>query len=113
MDLDEMDMTTHVRTSTIGTGGGTDHDDANIRARPMFKWEEVFEDPMRSGRGTGHWISRRRWTGMLRVWLGVTPLEGRRFRTNGVALDLRVEGGRYVTIERRVVDKVCGKTPWY
>jgi len=77
----------------------------------MFKWEEVFEDPMRPGRGTGHWISRRRWAGMLRVWLGVTPLEGRRFRTNGVALDLRVEGGRYVTIERPVVDKVGGKTP--
>jgi hypothetical protein len=38
---------------------------------------------------------------MLAVWLGITPLDHRRIRTNGIAFDLRLDSsGRYVKLDR-------------
>lgn len=82
----------------MGTGGGTDHDDESIRARPAFKWEGVFEDPIYKLRLFSERI-RRRPLGKLAVWFGVTPVGRTRYWTNGVAFDLRLDKGRYVVLE--------------
>jgi hypothetical protein len=37
VDMEEIDLETLAGPSTLGTGGGTDHDDASIRARPAYK----------------------------------------------------------------------------
>lgn len=86
----------------MGTGGGTDLDDAEIRARPAFKWEDVFYDPVHKG-GVAYWryLDWRRWKGILAVWFGITPLEHRKLRSNGIALDVMLDNsGRYIVIER-------------
>ncbi|KAG8819628.1 hypothetical protein FRC19_009638 [Serendipita sp. 401] len=102
MDLNDVDLTTHVRSSSMGTGGGTDLDDAEIRIRPAFKWEDVFDDAIHhGGRPKWQYLHWRRWRGMLAVWFGITPLNRRRLRTSGIALDVALDGmGRYVVLER-------------
>ncbi|KAG8801762.1 hypothetical protein FRC16_011205 [Serendipita sp. 398] len=102
MDLNDLDLTTHVRSSSMGTGGGTDLDDAEIRIRPAFKWEDVFDDAIHhGGRPKWQYLHWRRWRGMLAVWFGITPLNRRRLRTSGIALDVALDGmGRYVVLER-------------
>lgn len=37
IDIATVDLGSHLRTSTLGTGAGTDHDDAEIRVRPFFR----------------------------------------------------------------------------
>ena len=97
MDLERIDLGSDLRgTSTLGDGGGTDHDDDSIRFRPAYRWEGIYEDPIRSGRLK----ERRRWTGKLGVWFGVTPLTTTKMRTNGISLDVVVQGGKYVMVEQ-------------
>jgi hypothetical protein len=84
----------------MGTGGGTDLDDASIRIRPAYRWEDVFNDTMHN-KGYKEWqyLHWRRWKGMFAVWFGITPLNRRRMRTNGIALDVVVDkSGRFTTI---------------
>lgn len=98
-----MDLTTHVRSSSLGTGGGTDLDDAEIRTRPAFKWEDVFEDPVHRGSGK-YWkyLDWQRWKDIFAVWFGLTPLDHRKLRSNGIALDVVLDdSGRYIVLERK------------
>lgn len=102
VDLNDVDLTTHVRSSSIGTGAGTQVDDPEIRVRPAFKWEDVFNDPIHGG-GKTFWryLDWRRWKNIIAVWFGITPLDHRKLRTNGIALDVMLDdSGRYVVIER-------------
>ena len=85
----------HPRTSSLGTGGGTDHDDVSIRARPLYRWEAIFDDPLRHGPEGRH----RRWLPKLAVWFGLSPFwRSGMPLTNGVALDVRLENGKYVLL---------------
>lgn len=93
-DMDDIDLETQGRPSTLGTGGGTDHDDASIRARPTYKWEGLLEDPLRKGKP-----HRRRWPAKMGAWFGTTPLWRSDMRSQGVALDVRLDNGRYVLLD--------------
>ncbi|KIY64816.1 hypothetical protein CYLTODRAFT_357890 [Cylindrobasidium torrendii FP15055 ss-10] len=96
LDMEDIDAETLVQPSTLmgtlGTGGGTDHDDANIRPRPEYKWEGLLSDPVQTGRLKRH----KRFTAKLGAWLGVTPLWRTGTVSQGLALDVRMENGRYV-----------------
>lgn len=99
VELEDLDLdfpSGHARNSTLGTGGGTDHDDAEIRARPLYRWEDIFDDPISNER-------TRRWLPKMKVWLGLNPYwHSRKARTSGVSLDLRLEDGSYVMIDHEV-----------
>jgi len=96
MDLERLDLGSDLRdTSTLDDGGGTDHDDNSIRFRPAYRWEGIYDDPIRNGKLK----RRRRWTGKFGVWFGVTPLSTTKMRTNGISLDVVIQGGKYVMVE--------------
>ncbi|KAF8585532.1 hypothetical protein K439DRAFT_1560810 [Ramaria rubella] len=98
VDLEDSGFLSHAKSSSLGTGGGTDHDDVSIRARPLYRWEAIFEDPLQHGNGR-----YRRWLPKLSVWLGLTPFwKHRTALTSGVSLDVRLEDGRYVLLENAV-----------
>jgi hypothetical protein len=88
--MEEVDIETQVPPSTLGTGGGTDHDDSIIRPRPMFRWEGILSDPLVE-KQPGHKLLSK-----LRVWLGLTPFWRTGSGSLGVALDVRLEGDQYV-----------------
>ena len=91
--MEEIDLETQARPSTLGTGNGTDYDDVSIRARPNFRWEGILSDPLvEKLRG------RRQWLAKMGAWLGVTPLWRSGIPSPGVALDVRLENGRYVLL---------------
>jgi hypothetical protein len=99
VDLENLEFSSHTKSSTLGTGGGTDHDDASIRARPLYRWEVVFEDPLRPS-AEGRY---RRWLPKLAVWFGLTPFwKPSMAFTSGVSLDVRLEDGRYVLLNNAV-----------
>ena len=93
VDMVEIDLETQARPSTLGTGNGTDHDDVSIRARPNFRWEGILNDPLVEGMRGG----RRRFAKMG-AWLGVDPLWRSGIPSLGVALDVRLENGRYLLL---------------
>ena len=82
--MEAVDAQTAARASTLGTGGGTDHDDASIRARPVYRWEGLLAAPDAWAR--------------LAVWLGLTPLWRAGGAAAGLALDVRLDHGRYVPV---------------
>jgi hypothetical protein len=82
-------LAVHGRSSTLGTGGGTDHDDLSIRARPAYQWEDVYDEPIRHD---GKELEERKVVGMFKVWFGITPLERTQWRTRGVAVDVVLKG---------------------
>ncbi|KAH7104776.1 hypothetical protein BKA62DRAFT_693377 [Auriculariales sp. MPI-PUGE-AT-0066] len=92
LTVDEVDWALHQRGSTEGTGAGTDHDDASIRFRRAFTWESVWDDPVSDSR----W-SASSWRSKLSVWMGMRP-RWTTWTTNGLALDVRLEKGRYVVM---------------
>ncbi|THH16822.1 hypothetical protein EW146_g3878 [Bondarzewia mesenterica] len=94
LDMHDIDLETQARPSTLGTGGGTDHDDVSIRARPEFRWEGILSDPLPHGLKP-----RRRFLSKLKAWFGVTPLWSAGAPSQGVALDVRLENGKYVVLE--------------
>ena len=77
----------------MGTGNGTDHDDDAIRQRPYFRWEGILSDPV-VARSKQH----RSWLSKLGPWLGITPQWRSGVPSPGVALDVKLENGRYVLI---------------
>ena len=89
-----IDALAHGRSSSLGTGGGTDHDDPSIRPRPNYRWEGLLEDPIRHQQIKSGWLAK------LGVWLGITPLWREGMITRGIALDVKLENGRYVMISR-------------
>lgn len=93
--MEDIDGVTQGKPSTLGTGGGTDHDDSQILMRPAYRWEGLLSDPPRSG----HHTSSRRWTGKLGAWLGVTPLWRTGVPSDGLSLDVKLEDGRYVLLD--------------
>ncbi|KAI0375073.1 hypothetical protein BV20DRAFT_960129 [Pilatotrama ljubarskyi] len=96
LDMEEIDLQTLPRPSTLGTGGGTDHDDASIRARPAYRWEGILEDPITKRRHKSH---RQRFLSKFAVWFGLSPLWRTGEPSQGLALDVRLENGRYVLLE--------------
>lgn len=98
--MEDIDLETQAMPSTLGTGGGTDHDDSSIRPRPVFRWEGIFDDPMRVGGGKkSKNRSRRRWLAKFGAWFGVTPRWREGMPSLGVSLDVELDGkGRYVVM---------------
>ena len=88
--MENVDIETQVPISTLGTGGGTDHDDSVIRPRPMFRWEGILSDPLVKKK-PGHKLLSK-----LGVWLGLTPFWRTGSGSLGVALDVHLEGDQYV-----------------
>lgn len=87
-----MDAEIHARDSSLGTGGGTDHDDSSIRARPNYRWEGILEDPLLKRNEP-----RRKagWKEKLGVWLGLTSLWRSGMMSRGLSLDVELRGGKY------------------
>ncbi|KAL1720708.1 hypothetical protein EV715DRAFT_196531 [Schizophyllum commune] len=94
LEMTDVDLETQGKPSTIGTGGGTDHDLADIRVRPAYRWEELLGDPVRAD---GRW--RRRWVSRIGAWLGLTPLWLTESQSEGLSVDVKLENGRYVLVE--------------
>lgn len=70
----------HSRSSSQGTGGGTDHDDTSIRERPLYKYEEAFMK------------HRGKWQGKFAVWFGLTPFAPIEERhAHNITFDLRLD----------------------
>jgi len=95
LDMEDIDIPTQGQPSTLGTGGGTDHDDSWIKMRPAYRWEGLLSDPPHRG---GH-KGRRKFLGKLGVWFGLTPLWRTGSLSNGISLDVKVEDGRYVLLD--------------
>lgn len=91
--MEEVDLKTQGQPSTLGTGGGTDHDDASIRARPLYRWEGILSDKLSS-----HERHHRGFFSKLCVWFGISPRWRAGIPTRGLALDVREENGRYVLL---------------
>ena len=79
----------HQKTSSMGTGGGTDHDDVSIRNRPFYKYEEAF-------------VSHRgKWSGKFAVWFGLTPFSPiLEEHSHDIMFDLRLdsEHNQYIRV---------------
>ena len=97
MDMEDIDMITQGQPSTLGTGGGTDHDDSEIQLRPVYRWEGLLNDPPHKGR----YIGSRSWRGKIGAWLGITPLWRTGTPSNGISLDVKLEDDRYVLLDSR------------
>ena len=95
MDMEDIDILTQGQSSTLGTGGGTDHDQSGIRMRPAYRWEGLLTDAPHKGRHKGY----QKWVGKLGAWLGVTPLWRVGVPSNGISLDVKLENGRYVLLD--------------
>lgn len=112
LDMEQIDIETLAGPSVLGTGGGTDHDDASIRARPTYRyaetgqfieaalrylscrWEGLLNDPLRKDE---RW--KRRWFAKFGAWFGVTNLWRSGMPSRGISLDVRLENGRYVVMD--------------
>ncbi|TFK57131.1 hypothetical protein OE88DRAFT_1620976 [Heliocybe sulcata] len=100
LDMDELDVQTLIGPSTLGTGGGTDHDDSSIRARPAYRWEGILNDRLRKRRG------HRSFVGKLGAWFGITPLWRSGSPSRGLSLDVQLDSGRYTLMHRPLNDKI-------
>ena len=87
--MEEIDLQTLPRPSTLGTGGGTEYDDAEIRARPTYRWEGILDDPVHKQRP-----HQRRFLSKLAVWFGVSPLWRTGDASQGLSLDVRLANGK-------------------
>lgn len=95
-DMEDVDLQTQGRPSTLGTGGGTDHDDSSIRARPKYTWEGLMSAPVKECVRGGRWFASK-----VGVWFGLTHLYRRSFTVTGLSLDVRLDDhGRYVALEQ-------------
>ncbi|EFI28599.1 hypothetical protein CC1G_13626 [Coprinopsis cinerea okayama7 len=95
LDMEEIDALTQGNPSTLGTGGGTDHDVSWIRTRPTYRWEGLLSDPVRKR----EW-GQRRWFAKLGAWFGLTPVWRSGVVSNGLSVDVRLdEHGRYVLLD--------------
>ncbi|KAH8100667.1 hypothetical protein BXZ70DRAFT_1008156 [Cristinia sonorae] len=100
MDMEDVDARSRGLPSTLGTGGGTDHDDADIRARPLYRWEGILDDKLSPGKHphVGIWVK-------FGVWFGITPLWRSGEPSPGLALDVRLDTatGRYVLLRNDLI----------
>ncbi|THV07730.1 hypothetical protein K435DRAFT_772567 [Dendrothele bispora CBS 962.96] len=93
LDMNGVDLEIQGQPSTLGTGGGTDHDDSSILARPEYRWEGILSDPMEPGKHRPNFLAK------LGAWFGVTPLWRAGVPSPGVAVDVRLDNGRYVLLD--------------
>jgi hypothetical protein len=98
LDMEDVDLEAPTQSSTLGTGGGTDHDDSSIRPRPAYRWEGLLDDPLSKEK-----FCRRRIFTKLGAWFGITPLWRSGMPSQGVSLDVRLENGHYVLVEEEGV----------
>lgn len=101
-DMEDVDLQTLSQPSTLGTGGGTDQNDSEIRPRPYYRWEGILEDTLRSKRA-----KHRKLLANVGVWFGVRPLWRWGPPSEGLSLDVRLENGKYVLLES---DETIAKT---
>jgi hypothetical protein len=99
LDMEDIDIETHVPLSTLGTGGGTDYDDSVIRSRPVFRWEGILSDSLAKKAPGPKLLSK------LGVWLGLTPFWRTGSRSLGVALDIQLDGDQYVLSDNMYGDQ--------
>lgn len=92
--MEEIDVETLMQPSTLGTGAGTDYDDSSIRARPVYRWEGILEDPLRKQKA-----KHRPFLAKLAVWFGVSPFWRSGLQSQGLALDVKLDDGRFVLLE--------------
>ena len=83
----------HAQSSSLGTGGGTDHDDASIRFRPNYRWEGILGDPVSTAS-----VEKRKqgWAAKFGAWFGLTPLWRTGIVSQGISFDLVLQGGRFI-----------------
>lgn len=93
--LSDIDIQFHNKSSSLGTGGGTDHDDSSIRARPIYDWEGIMEDPLSTSKNK---LNRQGWRAKLGVWLGITPLWRTGVVSPGLALDVKLVEGKFILL---------------
>ncbi|KAF9822133.1 hypothetical protein IEO21_00127 [Rhodonia placenta] len=94
LDMEEVDEQTLMQPSTLGTGAGTDYDDATIRARPIYRWEGILDDSLRKRKA-----KHRQFLAKLAVWFGVSPFWRSGPPSQGLALDAQLADGRYVLLD--------------
>ncbi|KAJ8083971.1 hypothetical protein PM082_002738 [Marasmius tenuissimus] len=95
LDMDHVDVEMQgQRSSIIGTGGGTDHDDASILPRPAYRWEGLLEDPPEPLER-----KKRKFLTKVAAWLGLAPTWRAGMPAKGVSIDVQLQDGRYVIIE--------------
>lgn len=97
--MEEIDAQAQARPSSLGTGGGTDHDDESIRARPVYRWEGIMDDPLRKRQR-----HKPKLFAKFGVWLGLTPLWRSGIPSMGLALDVRLDHGQYVLLQEQEED---------
>ena len=95
LNVEEIDVLTLGGPSTLGTGGGTDHDESWIRFRPTYRWEGLLSDPPHKG---GH-EGRRKWLVKLKAWFGISPFWRSGLPSNGISFDVQLKNGRYVPLD--------------
>lgn len=107
-DMEDIDILTQGNPSTLGTGGGTDHDVSWIRTRPEYRWEGLLTDPVRKK----DWANRK-WFAKVGAWFGFTPLWRTGAVSSGLSVDVRLENGRYVLLDdaSTVGSKTTPNTP--
>lgn len=96
VEMDTVDDETRVdyRPSSLGTGGGTDHDLVDIISRPNYRWEVLLNDPQ----GTFGQTKMQFWSKFL-TWMGLSPVWIRTLPSQAVSVDVRLENGRYVLLD--------------
>jgi hypothetical protein len=94
LDMEDVDVRTQGKLSTLGTGGGTDHDDGSIRARPEYRWEGLLNSPSHKSQQ-----SLARFFSKMGVWMGMNPFWNSDNSSAWLALDVRLEKGKYILIE--------------
>lgn len=92
--MDDLDTLARAPGSTVGIGGGTNHDDSAIRPRPIYRWEGMLDDPVVSQAKK----VQKRLFAKFGAWFGITPLWRETLPTHGVSLDVELLGGAYVLI---------------
>ncbi|KAG7099182.1 hypothetical protein E1B28_001051 [Marasmius oreades] len=100
LDMDHVDVEMRAQASNIGTGGGTDHDDASILQRPTYRWEGLLEDPPYPFQR-----QQRKFMSKVTAWLGLAPTWRAGIPVQGVSIDVRLQDGRYVLLEKPSTSK--------
>ena len=104
LDMEDIDVLTQGNPSTLGTGGGTNHDGSWIRTRPTYRWEGLFADPVRKKKFWG----KKKWFAKLGAWFGLTPLWRSGVPSKGLSLDVKLENGKYVLLDDSASSVVTG-----
>ncbi|KAJ8486761.1 hypothetical protein ONZ45_g14559 [Pleurotus djamor] len=97
MNMSGVDENLEQPSTTLGTGGGTDHDDISVRPRPTYRWEGLLMDEVqeRKPHRKGLFVKLKAWLGLNPIWRSGSP-------SKGISLDVRLHNGRYVLLSENV-----------